>query len=175
MYLRANCVIFSASADGFLSLGQRKVRCALGKGGLRLAADKREGDLCSPLGVWPIRRVLYRPDKGPAPSTELPTAPILPDDGWCDAPDDPNYNRPVKLPYPRSFEPMWRDDDLYDLVVVLGHNDDPPRSPMGSCIFVHVARPGYLPTEGCVALERQDLEALLAEAQPGDAVEIRAA
>jgi L,D-peptidoglycan transpeptidase YkuD (ErfK/YbiS/YcfS/YnhG family) len=169
------CVIFSATADGFLDLGTRKVRCALGKAGVKPAVDKREGDLASPLGIWPIRRVLYRPDKGPAPSTALPAASISPDDGWCDAPGDPDYNRPVKLPHPSSFERMWRDDDLYDLVVVLGHNDDPPESPMGSCIFVHVARPGYLPTEGCVALAREDLETLLAAAQPGDAVEIKAA
>ncbi len=168
-------MIFSATADGFLDLGTRQVRCALGKAGVRPAADKREGDLASPLGVWLIRRVLYRPDKGPVPSTALPAAPILPDDGWCDAPGDPDYNRAVKLPRPGSVERMWRDDDLYDLVVVLGHNDDPPKSPMGSCIFVHVARPGYLPTEGCVALAREDLEALLADAQPGDAVEIRVA
>jgi L,D-peptidoglycan transpeptidase YkuD (ErfK/YbiS/YcfS/YnhG family) len=168
-------VIFTATADGFLDLGGRKVRCALGKTGVKPAADKREGDLASPAGVWPVRRVLYRPDKAPAPATALPTAALSPDDGWCDAPDDPAYNRPVKRPYPASAEAMWRDDHLYDLVVVLGHNDDPPVAPMGSCIFLHLARPGYLPTEGCVAVSRADMEALLAAAQPGDAVEIAAA
>ncbi len=166
-------MIFSASADGLFDLGTRKVRCALGKTGVKPAADKREGDLASPLGVWPIRRVLYRPDKGPAPLTALPAAPISPDDGWCDAPDDPDYNRPVKLPHPRSFERMWRDDDLYDLLLVLGHNDDPVVPDLGSAIFLHLARPGYSPTQGCVALARADVEALLAVAKPGDAVEIR--
>ena len=167
-------MIFTATADGFLDLGERRVRCALGKAGVKPAADKREGDLASPLGVWPIRRVLYRPDKDAVPKTALPVAPISPADGWCDAPDDPDYNRPVKLPHTGSFERMWRDDNLYDLVVVLGHNDDPPKSPMGSCIFLHVARPGYLPTEGCVAVTRKDLEDLLAVARPGDAIEIKA-
>jgi L,D-peptidoglycan transpeptidase YkuD (ErfK/YbiS/YcfS/YnhG family) len=168
-------VIFTATADGFLDLGGRKVRCALGESGVKPAADKREGDLASPAGIWPIRRVLYRPDKGSAPTTALPTAALSPDDGWCDAPDDPAYNRPVKRPYPASAEAMWRDDHLYDLVVVLGHNDDPPIAPMGSCIFLHLARPGYLPTEGCVAVSREDMEELLAAARPGDAVEIAAA
>ena len=166
-------MIFTATADGFLELGDRHVRCALGKGGVKPAAEKREGDGASPIGVWPIRRVLWRPDKGAAPITAFPTAMIAPDDGWSDAPDDPAYNRPVRLPHAASAERMWREDDLYDLVVVLGHNDDPTVPGMGSCIFLHLAQPDYGPTEGCVAVNRADLEALLAIAQPGDAVEIR--
>jgi L,D-peptidoglycan transpeptidase YkuD (ErfK/YbiS/YcfS/YnhG family) len=166
-------LIFTATAVGFLDLGSRKAPCALGKGGVKPAGDKREGDGASPAGVWPIRRLLYRPDKGPPPETALNAAPIAPEDGWCDAPADPAYNRPVSLPYPASAERMWRDDGLYDLVVVLGHNDDPPVAPMGSCIFLHLAKPGYAPTEGCVALSREDMEAFLSRAQPGDAVEIR--
>jgi L,D-peptidoglycan transpeptidase YkuD (ErfK/YbiS/YcfS/YnhG family) len=168
-------LIFTATADGFLDLGARKVRCALGKSGVKPAADKREGDLASPAGVWPMRWVLYRPDKGTAPATALPVQPIAPDDGWSDAPDSPEYNRPIKLPHAGSAEAMWREDGLYDLVVVLGHNDDPPVAGMGSCIFLHLARPGYLPTEGCVAVSREDMEALLAAAGLGDAVEIREA
>jgi L,D-peptidoglycan transpeptidase YkuD (ErfK/YbiS/YcfS/YnhG family) len=171
-YLGTTRLIFTATADGQLDLGTRRVRCALGKGGVKPAAEKREGDLASPAGVWPIRRVLYRPDKAPAPPTALAVEALAPDDGWCDAPGDPDYNRPIKLPHAASFERMWRDDGLYDLVVVLGHNDDPPVAPMGSCIFLHLARPGYLPTEGCVAVTRADLEDLLAAAQPGDAVQI---
>ena len=167
-------MIFTASADGFLDLGDRKVRCALGKAGVKPAFEKHEGDLASPAGAWPIRRVLYRPDKGAAPRTALPADPIAPDDGWCDAPDDANYNRPVKLPHAASCEHMWRDDDLYDLVVVLGYNDAPPRPGSGSCIFLHIAAEGYSPTQGCVALSRPDLEDLLAQARPGDALEIQA-
>jgi L,D-peptidoglycan transpeptidase YkuD (ErfK/YbiS/YcfS/YnhG family) len=166
-------MIFTARADGWFDLAGGKVRCALGKSGVTPAADKREGDLASPAGVWPIRRLLFRPDKGAPPATALPAEPIARDDGWCDAPGDPAYNRPVKLPYPASAERMWRDDGLYDLVLVLGHNDDPPVPGLGSAIFLHLAKPGYGPTEGCVALAREDFEALLAAARPGDAVEIR--
>ncbi len=165
-------MIFVATSDGEFDLGGRRVRCALGRGGIVPASEKREGDLASPLGLWPIRRVLYRPDKGPAPTTALPVLPVSPDDGWCDAPGDPAYNRPVRLPYRASAERLWRDDDLYDRIVVLGHNDDPPVAGLGSCIFLHIARPGYAPTEGCVALARADIETLLAAARPGDAVEI---
>lgn len=167
-------MIFTATADGFLDLGARKVRCALGKSGVKSAADKREGDMASPAGVWPMRRVLFRPDKREPPVTALPVEPINPNDGWCDAPEDPAYNRPVSLPHATSAEAMWREDGLYDVVIVLGHNDDPPVAPMGSAIFLHIARPGYLPTEGCVAVSRDDMDALLAAAKPGDVLQIAA-
>lgn len=165
-------MIFTATADGALTLGGRPIRCALGKAGVRPAADKREGDGASPRGVWPLRRALYRPDKGPPPPTGLPLAAIGALDGWCDDPADPAYNRPVTLPYGARAERMWRDDDLYDLLVVLGHNDDPPVRPMGSCIFLHLARPDYGPTEGCVAVARADMLQLLRLARPGDALAI---
>jgi len=165
-------VIFVATSDGWLDLGDRRVRCALGPAGVVPAADKREGDGASPAGVWTLRRVLYRPDRGAQPPTALPAAPLSPDDGWCDAPTDPAYNQPVRLPYPASAERLWRDDGLYDLIVIQGHNDDPPMPGLGSAIFLHVARPDYSPTEGCVAVAREDLLALLAHAKPGDALEI---
>lgn len=164
---------FVATADGRFDIGGRKVRCALGWGGVKPAAEKREGDGASPAGAWPIRRVLYRPDRELTPKTALPTAPIAPSDGWCDAPDDPAYNRPVVAPYLSSAERLWRDDHLYDIVVVLGHNDDPPKPGMGSAIFLHLAKPRYGPTEGCVAISLGDMSDFLARARPGDAVEIR--
>jgi L,D-peptidoglycan transpeptidase YkuD (ErfK/YbiS/YcfS/YnhG family) len=166
-------MIFTAFSDGRFDLAGRKVRCALGKGGVVAASHKREGDGATPLGDWPLRRLLYRADRGPAPETALPASPIAPEDGWCDAPGDAAYNCPVSHPYPASAERMWRDDPLYDLVVVLGHNDDPVVAGAGSAIFLHVAKPGYAPTEGCVALSREDLEALLRIAAPGDVLRVR--
>jgi L,D-peptidoglycan transpeptidase YkuD (ErfK/YbiS/YcfS/YnhG family) len=168
-------MIYRARADGHIQLNGSDVRCALGKAGVIAAADKREGDNKSPVGAWMIREVLYRPDVYPdGPKTALPVKAMAPDDGWCDAPGDPAYNRPVKLPYPASAERMWRDDAVYDLVGILAHNDDPPVPGLGSAIFLHLARDGYPGTEGCVALGREDLEALLAVAEPGDAIEIGA-
>ncbi len=155
-----------------MRIGGQEVRCALGKGGVIASALKKEGDGSSPIGTWPLRRVLYRPDRGPAPTTGLAVQPIAPDDGWCDDAADANYNRPVKHPYPASAEHLWREDGVYDIVVVLGHNDEPVVPGRGSAIFLHLARPDYAPTEGCVGLARADLEALLRLAKPGDAVEI---
>jgi L,D-peptidoglycan transpeptidase YkuD (ErfK/YbiS/YcfS/YnhG family) len=166
-------MMFTAWPDGRFDLGGREVRCALGRAGVTPADDKIEGGGKSPAGVWPIRRVVWRPDRGSQPQTALPCEPIHPADGWCDDAGDDAYNRPVALPYPASCETMWREDELYDIVVILAHNDDPPVPGRGSAIFVHCARPQYPPTEGCIALAREDLEALLAIARPGDAVEIR--
>ena len=165
-------MIVQVFADGVLRFGHWSTRCALGRGGVTPALRKREGDGASPAGVWPIRRVLYRPDAGACPQTRLETRPIAPDDGWCDAPQDPAYNRPVKLPYPASAEQMWRSDSVYDIVVVLGHNDDPVIPGAGSAIFFHLARPDWGPTEGCVAVTRRDMEHVLSHLSPGAALEI---
>ena len=165
-------MIFTAWSDGRFDAPGWTSRCALGRSGVIAATDKREGDGASPLGVWPIRRVLYRPDRLSPPKTALAVAGIQPSDGWCDAAGDPAYNQPVTLPYPASAETLWREDEVYDIVVILGHNDDPPVSPMGSAIFLHLIREDGRPTEGCVALSRPDLLRLLAEAAPGAAIAI---
>lgn len=145
------------------------MRCALGRSGI--AANKHEGDGATPVGVFPIRRVLFRADRVSL-ATALPAAALKPDDGWCDDPDDADYNRQVALPHRARCESLWRDDHVYDLIAVLGHNDAPVVSGAGSAIFLHIARYGFSPTQGCVALAHDDLLALLREARPGDAVRI---
>lgn len=148
---------------GKLEIGALRFACALGRSGL--TDEKQEGDGATPIGIWPLREVFYRADRLDAPKTDLPITPIHPENGWCDAPEDPAYNRPVKLPYPASAEKLWREDGLYDIVVVLGYNDDPPVPGKGSAIFFHLAREeedgGYGPTEGCVAVSRADMLKLL--------------
>jgi L,D-peptidoglycan transpeptidase YkuD (ErfK/YbiS/YcfS/YnhG family) len=161
----------SLKADkGTLVLGQLKVPCALGRSGR--IARKREGDGATPLGRYRILHVLYRADRRPRPRTGLPVKAIRRNDGWCDEAQDRNYNRPVRLPYPASAERMWREDGLYDLVVVLDHNTKPRVRGAGSAIFMHVARPGYKHTEGCVALAARRLELLLTLLRPGAAIRI---
>ena len=91
------------------------------------------------------------------PSTSLPVAAIAPDDGWCDSPSDPAYNRQIRLPYRASAESLWRDDHLYDVVVVLGHNDEPIVPGLGSAIFLHLATHDYAATAGCIALSARDM------------------
>ena len=140
-------------------MGNLSFPCALGRSGSR--ACKREGDGATPAGRWRMRAVLYRADRAHRPRTALPVMAIRPQDGWCDAPADRNYNRPVRHPYPASAERLWRSDGLYDIVVVLACNEQPRVRGRGSAIFRHVARTGYAPTEGCIALARPHLLKLL--------------
>lgn len=139
----------------------RPFPCALGRAGIVPAAQKREGDGGTPDGRLKLRRLLWRADRLPRPTAAVPAEPIGPDDGWCDAPDDAAYNRPVRLPYAASHERLWREDALYDIVGVLGWNDDPPVPGRGSAIFLHLARPDLGPTEGCIALSLPDLRLVL--------------
>jgi L,D-peptidoglycan transpeptidase YkuD (ErfK/YbiS/YcfS/YnhG family) len=147
--------------DGRLVLDGLVLRCALGKGGVKPAAEKREGDGATPAARMALRRVLFRADRGSPPRCAVPVEPIAPADGWCDDPAHRAYNRPVPLPFDASHERLWRDDHVYDVIGVLGWNDDPVQRGRGSAIFLHLARPGYAPTEGCVALEGRDLRRLL--------------
>lgn len=161
------------AASGRLSWPGGAARCALGRGGIR--SGKREGDGGTPIGCFALRRVLYRPDRLATPATALPAVAIAPDDGWCDEATDPAYNRPVKRPYPASHETLWREDGVYDIIVVLGHNDDPVVPGLGSAVFLHIARPDYEPTAGCVALALPDLLTLLGDCAPGDRLCVAAA
>lgn len=147
---------FDQPSTGTLAFGGKTYLCALGKAGV--TTEKREGDHMTPVGSFALREVLFRPDKfAEIPATMLYSRAIRPTDGWCDASGDPMYNQPVKLPYPASAENLWRDDEVYDLIVPLGYNDHPPRPGKGSAIFLHIARPDFSGTEGCVALARADL------------------
>jgi L,D-peptidoglycan transpeptidase YkuD (ErfK/YbiS/YcfS/YnhG family) len=154
-----------------LDWGAGKRRCAVGRCGI--AEKLKEGDGITPSGIFPIRHVLYRPDRIAPPKTALETRAIGEWDGWCDAPGDPAYNRAVALPYAASAETLWRQDHLYDVIAVLGFNDDPVIDGKGSAIFLHVAKQDYGPTEGCVALSIDDLLAALEAMKPGATVEIR--
>jgi L,D-peptidoglycan transpeptidase YkuD (ErfK/YbiS/YcfS/YnhG family) len=159
-------------ATGTALWGERRPRAAIGRAGI--SGDKREGDGATPAGSFLMRRVLYRPDREARPGTALPVLALDPADGWCDAPGDAAYNRPVRLPYRAQAETLWRLDALYDLVVVLGYNDAPVLPGRGSAIFLHLAAPDYRPTEGCIALARADLVAVLAGADGTSRVVIAA-
>ncbi|MBM3489703.1 MAG: hypothetical protein FJX68_04520 [Alphaproteobacteria bacterium] len=165
-------MLFQVAADGWFSFATRRYRCALGRGGV--AHDKREGDGRTPSGRFALRRVLYRADRVAAPDTGLPLTAIKPEDGWCDDPVDRAYNQLVRLPYRARAETLYRADGLYDFLAVIGYNDQPLLPGAGSAIFLHIARPDYGPTEGCVALAPEHLREVLALADTGSEIEIRA-
>lgn len=144
---------------GTIACGNLHFPCTLGRSGR--SANKREGDGATPIGAFLFREVLYRADRLARPRCRLPLRPLGMSDGWCDDPTDRNYNRHVRHPYPAGAERLWRDDHLYDVIVVLGHNDCPRIRGRGSAIFMHVAESEMTPTAGCVALRLPHLLRLL--------------
>ena len=155
---------------GILLAGGLREPCALGRSGI--VGNKREGDGGTPSGRHSLVAVFYRPDRVGRPVTRLPVLALGPDSGWCDDPGDRNYNRFVRLPYAAGHERLWRGDRLYDLVVVLDYNLARPLPGRGSAIFLHLATPGFTPTQGCVAVSRATLRRLLAFATPETALVI---
>jgi L,D-peptidoglycan transpeptidase YkuD (ErfK/YbiS/YcfS/YnhG family) len=174
------CACFSAAAQaevenleyraGRLYWSGGSAAAAVGRSGVR--TGKHEGDGATPAGTYPLVSILYRPDKVTVPQSQLPVRPLTPTDGWVDEPADVNYNRLVSLPYPASAEQMWREDDLYDALVVIGYNMDPVVSGAGSAIFLHVATPDFAPTAGCIAVKKEVLLGLLSLLGPGSKITI---
>jgi L,D-peptidoglycan transpeptidase YkuD (ErfK/YbiS/YcfS/YnhG family) len=155
------------ATQGLLRFRGRTFSCALGRSGIVL--QKREGDGGTPVGRFPLRELRFRSDRLNRLSSALPTYEICRHDGWCDAPGDPAYNHFVIRPYPASSETLWRDDGLYDIVIMLGYNDAPVIDGKGSAIFFHLAnmKDGALqPTEGCVALTLSDMLTVLRDVTP---------
>jgi len=149
-----------ARNQGWLIAGPVRVPVALGRGGV--CADKREGDGATPRGRFRPLRVWWRADRGPRPRTLLPVRRIGRADGWCEDPVDRRYNRLIRLADGTPGDRLWRADHLYDLIVELDHNVRPRVAGRGSAIFVHVARPNFGDTAGCVALTSTALRRLLA-------------
>ncbi len=171
---RVNVIrVFRSPLDhrrGRLTAGNLVISCALGRSGT--ARAKREGDGASPVGRFRILQAFYRADHGPRPRTGLPLRAIRPRDGWSDDVRDRRYNRLVPLPCPTSHEKMWRDDRLYDVVLDIAWNRGPIKKGRGSAIFLHLARPGLLPTEGCVAVDKRTIRRLLERIGPKTRIEI---
>ncbi|MBO0735090.1 MAG: L,D-transpeptidase family protein [Alphaproteobacteria bacterium] len=157
---------------GRLHWSRGSATAAVGRAGVK--AGKHEGDGATPSGTYPLVSVYYRADRIPSPESKLPVSRLAPDDGWVDEPGDPRYNRLVRLPYPAGTEKMWRRDELYDLLVVIGYNMEPVVPGAGSAIFLHTATPDFTPTAGCVAVGREVLLGLVPLLGPGSSITIRA-
>jgi L,D-peptidoglycan transpeptidase YkuD (ErfK/YbiS/YcfS/YnhG family) len=152
------------STRGWLIAGPLSLPAALGRGGIK--ANKREGDGATPRGTFRLKRLWWRAVRHPRPATLLPVQRIMPDDGWCEDPSDRHYNQRIKVPPQSKADRLARNDNLYDFIVELDHNTSPRVAGRGSAVFIHVARPQFAPTAGCVALELSSLRRLLARVGP---------
>jgi L,D-peptidoglycan transpeptidase YkuD (ErfK/YbiS/YcfS/YnhG family) len=146
-------------SQGFVHAGLRVVPVALGRSGIK--ANKREGDGGTPRGRFFPVRVWWRADRGPRPRTSLPLRRIGPADAWCEDHSDRRYNRAFGRSANEPGDRLWRDDGLYDLFVEIDHNTKPRIAGRGSAVFIHLARPGFAPTAGCIALRLPDLQKLV--------------
>ncbi|MBU6476278.1 MAG: L,D-transpeptidase family protein [Alphaproteobacteria bacterium] len=162
-----------AATTATLSVNGKTYPCTLGRAGVTGPAEKTEGDGKTPLGVYPLRLLYYRADRVAKPETGLPLKVLTPETGWCEDPSHPDYNREISLPHPAGHDHMTRADALYDYVVVVGYNDSPVVTGKGSAIFIHLARPDFSPTAGCVGLRAEDMRELLKICNETSTIEIR--
>ncbi len=149
---------------GWLTAGGRTVPVALGRGGIK--ADKREGDGGTPRGIFHPRRVWWRADRHPRPRTSLPLRAIRPEDAWCEDPLSRHYNQPVRLKRGHSGDRLKRDDHLYDFIIEIDHNTSPRIAGRGSAVFLHLARPDFSPTAGCISMTKSAMLRLLERLGP---------
>ena len=146
--------------QGVLTFDGHAIPVALGRGGLK--ANKREGDGCTPIGTFRPLRLWWRKDRHARPKTSLPVRAIQHHDGWCEDPSSRRYNRPVRLATDSSADRLMRADHLYDFIVEIDHNTRPRIAGRGSAVFLHLARPGFAPTAGCIAMTHASMLRLLA-------------
>jgi L,D-peptidoglycan transpeptidase YkuD (ErfK/YbiS/YcfS/YnhG family) len=157
-------------SQGLLIAGTLMLPVALGRGGVK--ANKREGDGATPRGLFKLRRLWWRGDRHPRPPTLLPVRRIRHDDGWSEDPRDRHYNQRIAVPEGSNADRLRRQDGLYDFIIELDHNTRPRVAGRGSAVFIHVAREGYAPTAGCVALRMPALRRLIGRIGPHTRIEI---
>ena len=155
---------------GILRAGNTTFPVALGRSGI--LANKFEGDGGTPRGRFRLKRLWWRKDRLRKPKTALPVRVIRPEDAWSEDPADRRYNRPVRRRDAEPGDRLTRTDSLYDLIIEIDHNNRPRVARRGSAVFIHVARDGFKPTAGCVALRRGDLLRLLEKLGPRTWIQI---
>ena len=144
-----------------LSFDNMSFKCAVGKSGV--TKNKVEGDGCTPADEYSIIKIYYRQDKVVLPSIKMPSIAISKNFGWCDDVNSDYYNKIITFPFKHRAEILYRNDNIYDILCVIDYNQNPVVKNKGSAIFLHIARPNYTGTEGCIALNTADLIQLLSK------------
>lgn len=143
----------------YLYFNQKKVMCYVGSNGI--GRKVREGDKITPIGTYIFLEVYYRPDKNKKFKTTLPIKKITKNSYWCVDPKSPFYNETRTKLRNNQFEKLYRDDCLYDILIVINFNIKPKKAYKGSAIFIHCIDNKTSFTEGCIALKKKDICKLL--------------
>ena len=147
--------------SGHLKYKNLKFKCALGKAGI--GKKKQEGDNVTPSGTFKIVKIYYRSDRVKKISSKFRQIEITKNMGWCDDPNSKNYNQLINLPSKYNHEKLFKKTNIYDLIIVLNYNMKPVIKNKGSAIVIHVAKKKYQPTQGCIALKKNNLLKLLSK------------
>lgn len=145
--------------NGEWELAHNPWPAVIGKNGMALPGQKKEGDGKTPSGLFPISFAFGETERL---ATGLPYRATSDKDIWVDDPQSPLYNQWSELPTAaRSFERMKRKDQLYKLGLIVDYNRHPIIPGAGSAIFIHVWRNESKGTAGCAALAEDNLRELV--------------
>jgi len=163
-----NWIVTKVNQNYMLRLGMKKFKCQVGAGGLKINTKKREGDKTTPIGKWKLKSLYYRSDTMLRPTIRSKTFKInkiTKNCGWCDDPNNHNYNKFINIKNLSSqninFEKLWRKDQAYDILIETSYNTQPVLKGKGSAIFIHCSFSDYHKTAGCIALKKKDLIILI--------------
>ena len=164
-----NLLVTNIHKKYFLKVGNRYFSCQIGKGGLKSASKKVEGDKSTPIGRWYLQTIFYRSDRVLRPKLKkknvIKIKKITKYCGWCNDIRSHNYNKYIKINNSKSldngYERLWREDNVYDIIIEISHNIKPIINNKGSAIFIHCSFEDFRTTAGCVALKKRDLMFLI--------------
>lgn len=138
-------------------------------GDIDMAKIKQEGDGNSPAGLFPLTSAF-----GTGPKPNFVRMPYTKLDQSTECVDDPKssfYNRIVNRMSVGNFD--WKSSEKmasivpdYDLGVFVAYNTYPVEKGRGSCIFLHIWKDVNSPTAGCTAMERSNMERVVAWLSP---------
>ena len=144
--------------DNTLLFDDFKFKCCIGKNGS--SYSKIEGDKRTPKGLYSIGDLFYRADRIKNIKTKLKKIKINKKMGWCDDPNNRNYNKLVTINKTIKCERLFRKNENYDLLIPIKYNFKKSKNKKGSAIFLHLTR-NYNKTLGCIAIKKKDMLILL--------------
>tara|TARA_B100001059_G_scaffold230399_1_gene264542 strand:- start:622 stop:1116 length:495 start_codon:yes stop_codon:yes gene_type:complete len=155
--------------NGTLKFNNKYYNCAIGANGIK--EDKKEGDSATPSGVFSFGSIFYRKDRIPFINSSIKSIPIEKNMFWSDNPESKYYNKLIDF-NDKTSEVLYKEDNTYDIFLVVNYNTEPILKNKGSAIFMHITKGNYEPTKGCIALKKNCLLNILKSLSPKDKIKI---